>query len=87
MIVTVYHPVSSEVLQSIGGALAESLDTESISLFLSLSIDQDIASLASEPQRSDRFFQIPKKDLITFLISVEHSVAVTERKLVNGNIS
>jgi hypothetical protein len=81
MIVAIFRDTSDEEIENLGSALAKRLKKESLSLFLSLKHDHVFTSLKSDPQRSDRFFQIPKVDLVVFLSSVEHSVAVTERKL------
>ncbi len=85
-IVAVFRPTTKHELENIGGNLAEKLNEDNISILATLLPNFDLTSLMSKEQRSDRFFRIPKDDLLLFMSSVEHSVAVTERKLLNAGV-
>ena len=57
-----------------------------MSILFTLGIEVDATAFGGVPQLSDRFIKIPKYEMLGFIGNVEHSIAVTERKILNGAI-
>ena len=76
--------VELDRLMALGGQLADAADRNSTAIIFVVPHDVDITSIGGVKLVSDRYFEIEKQDLISFISSVEHSIAVTERKLMNG---
>lgn len=74
----------SQAVKEIGGTLLSAANIDSLSILVTVRQDASLESIDGRPQLSDRFCKFDKLNLIDFLISVEHSIAITERKLGNG---
>jgi hypothetical protein len=83
-IVVVDKETSIEEINSLAQQLISNLKVEELSLLVTVPADFDIAKLGGEYQKSDRLGYFPKEDLVNLLYSMEHSIAVTERKLASA---
>ncbi len=75
--------LSPDMIVQAGEGLAEALG-EPIRAKITVPHDYDLQGLSGDPQVEDRVCHFPKAELVGFLASVEHSMAVTERKLDNS---
>ncbi len=69
-------------------AAADSLlavcNAESLNLRVNIPSNHEPVSLKGDLAVSDRFCVIEKNDLYNFIASVDHSIAITKRKLINA---
>jgi hypothetical protein len=84
LVIAVFETVPWLEIERIVGRIASSLKLKHLSMLVTLPHDYDMDLVRGTDQISDRFAQIPKDDLFTFISSVEHSIAITERKLIDG---
>lgn len=84
-VISVWNPLPPDELQNIGRELVQAMELKSSSLSFMVDHKTDVTHIGTKlTSDSDRFCKIPKKEMLTFVSSVEHSVAVTERKLQSG---
>jgi hypothetical protein len=67
-----------------GGVLARAAGKDSVSVATIVPADTDAAALQGTRLTPDRYCEFDKKDLIDFASTIEHSIAVTEKKLSHG---
>ena len=81
-VAALWEPLDLSQIRSVGEGLANAI-SHNVALKVSLPQNYEVHGLKGAPQVEDRFSLFPKEDLVSFLASIEHSMAVTERKLVN----
>jgi len=73
-----------EEVKDLGRQLVRESKQEKASILVTVGPSFDIDSLGGTPQLSDRMTEIPKEDLINFMASLEHTIAISSRKHENG---
>jgi hypothetical protein len=86
MIIALSGRVTPEKLKIIGGQLATKLEMENVSMVVVVPMETDLSEFEGVKGKSDRYCYLPKEDLVNLMSSIEHSMAITERKLHNASV-
>ena len=80
-IVVLDPSTTTDDISKLAAELIAAIGAEELSILVTVPAEYDVAPLGGDHQNSDRFGYFPKADLVNLLYSMEHSIAVTERKL------
>lgn len=70
-----------ETIFHLGEVLVEAAGLQQTEILFTLPGSLDVSIPDSKPQLSDRYSLMPKSDLMSFMASIAHSLAVTKKKL------
>lgn len=87
MIVSLDKSIPLTEIIDTGMALAANSDNDRLRALVVTPLETDLSSISGTPISADRVCHILKSDLGALITSVDHSIAVTKRKLANGAVN
>jgi len=86
ILISVSKQFGREFLESIAGQIARAAGVDQVPFIYALNLDEDASKFGGHTLVSDRYCEFDKVKLNNFVTAVEHSIAVTERKLENERL-